>query len=188
MYVKLLLGRQKRRIEANTALSAAGLLFAGAVAQVGNGQLFSPTDSTSSTSLIVQLCWTISLVGSIFSALLAAAAAYWHNSTWSKSRSISRSVSRSDGRTSRSAIILNIFYVYGPLGMLLLSIVTFFAGLCASPYHLNFDLSVKITTFIVAIVSTVSFALLIWMTLEDELVRPAGLIYGALRRENQSDA
>ncbi|KAK0546160.1 hypothetical protein OC845_004727 [Tilletia horrida] len=76
----VILKRQKRKSEGNTALGAAALLLANTVAQVGNSQLFTaqdngaPVSNQVSHSLVaVQILWTISLTASIFTALLAAA-------------------------------------------------------------------------------------------------------------------
>ncbi|KAK0544645.1 hypothetical protein OC846_006000, partial [Tilletia horrida] len=64
------------------------------------------------------------------------------------------------------------------LSTLLLSILTFFAGLCASPFDLGFSMGVKATTLAVSAASLASFTLLVCITLDDEKVRPAGVIHG----------
>ncbi|CAD6941798.1 unnamed protein product [Tilletia controversa] len=79
----MLRGMQKRQSDGNTLLSAAALLFANTVAQVGNSNLFSTQQGPNNASTrAVQILWTISLALSIVAALTAATAAYWKSDMW----------------------------------------------------------------------------------------------------------
>ncbi|KAK0535285.1 hypothetical protein OC834_001578 [Tilletia horrida] len=170
--IPILLSKHKRRAAGNTAMSAAALLFANTVASVGNAQLFSAqgdavsSSSSRSAEQAVQALWSISLGSGIFASLLAAAAAYWNDAMWSKSRSTSSS--------RRRKALYRLFFELGPVGVLALSVLTFFGGLCVSPYHLHFGLSIKIITYIVSGACVLFLALIFAITMRDDHVELFG--------------
>ncbi|KAK0531272.1 hypothetical protein OC834_003026, partial [Tilletia horrida] len=173
--VPILLNKHKRRATGNAGITAAALLFAQTVAQVGNAQLFdAQDDSKSSVSLrFVQVLWTISLVSSIFASLLAAAAAYWNDAMWSKSRGVTSSKIRKN--------LYRLFFEWGPVGTVFISVATFFGGLCVSPYHLNFYDDIKIVTHVVSALCILLLILIIGITIRDDRVRAWGANVGYLR-------